>query len=48
MRSYAKRFSNIHSQMNDPNEKLAIQGFRAGIYDKHINLIIESKGMRSF
>lgn len=30
IRSYAKRFSNIHSQVNDPNEKLAIQGLELG------------------
>lgn len=48
MRSYSKRFSNIYFQVLDLNEKLIIQGFRFGIYDKHINLIIGSKGMGSF
>lgn len=48
MKSYAKCFSDIHSQLNNPNEKLAIQGFKVWIYDKHINLIFGSNGVRSF
>lgn len=48
MKSYAKCFNNIHSQVIDPNERLTIQGFRIGIYDKHINLIVGFKRVRSF
>lgn len=44
MKSYVKHFSNIHSQIHDPTENMAIQGFKTDIYDQHINLIIGSKG----
>lgn len=40
MRSYAKRFSNVHSQIDSSTKKLAIKGFKVGIYDDNINLII--------
>lgn len=42
MTSYTKLFNNVHSKINDLMDKLTISGFRVGIYDETINLIIRN------